>query len=320
MSIKLGNADINKLYLNNIEIDKLYLGGNLIFENNVSSELFDFNNAAADPNGTEADSIEGFIAIGGVSIFSESIDPQSGNYHITIQSDDTGGSGDRAQIEVPIEIGEQYRISIWAKEALGSDGRVQLFSGVSGWGTVVLTDTWTEYEQIVTATSSTMVMRFYPNMGSGNPGDQIYLDNISVTKIDSELYTLENVLSTTNESNLLTGINNVTAFIESVASPVQNGQYALRIHSGLGGRGETTFETVSGQSYEISYWAWAGTGSAGQTRTWSNLSGSFVQTLNETPTLYTVVVSADSDGTATLRWYLDSGTEIFVDGLSIKEL
>lgn len=145
-----------------------------------STELFQ-GNAASDNHG-EVDATTGWSAVGQITITSDTTDPQTGSNHITITNTDAGGTGDRAQFEITVENGEQYEIRIWGREATGTEGRIQLFAGVSGWSTVQLTNTWTEYVQTVTATSTTMTMRFYPNSNGTASSDSIYIDNISVIK------------------------------------------------------------------------------------------------------------------------------------------
>lgn len=146
-----------------------------------SNELFQ-GNSAADNHG-EVDGTTGWAAVGQITITSDTTDPQTGANHITITNTDAGGTGDRAQFEITVENGSQYEIRIWGREAVGTEGRIQLFAGVSGWSTVQLTNTWTEYVQTVTATSTTMTMRFYPNSNGTASSDAIYIDNISVIKL-----------------------------------------------------------------------------------------------------------------------------------------
>lgn len=153
----------------------------IIIEEVVVEELFT-GNAASDAAG-EVNSTAGFSTVGQTVLSVNSTDPQTGAYCVEIESTDAGGTGDRVEYDVTVEVGEQYNVSIWARELVGSDGRIQLWSGVTGWSTVVLNNTWTEYTATVTATATTMKMRFYPNNGSGTSGDKILLDNISITKI-----------------------------------------------------------------------------------------------------------------------------------------
>jgi len=57
MSIKIGNLDVNKIYLVNSEINKAYLGSKLIFDN--SSSPSDMSNFGSIVSGYEADSVVG---------------------------------------------------------------------------------------------------------------------------------------------------------------------------------------------------------------------------------------------------------------------
>jgi len=153
----------------------------IIIEEVVVEELFT-GNAAADADG-EVNSTAGFSTLGNTSVSVNSTDQGFGSYCIELENGAAGGGFDRVEYDVTVEVGEQYNVSIWARELVGSDGRIQLWDGVTGWSTVVLTNTWTEYTATVTATATTMKMRFYPNNGSGAAGDKILLDNISVTKV-----------------------------------------------------------------------------------------------------------------------------------------
>jgi hypothetical protein len=153
----------------------------IIIEEVVAEELFT-GNAAADADG-EVNSTAGFSTLGNTSVSVNSTDQQFGSYCIELENGAAGGGFDRVEYDITVEVGEQYNVSIWARELVGSDGRIQLWDGVTGWSTVVLTNTWTEYTATVTATATTMKMRFYPNNGSGASGDKILLDNISITKI-----------------------------------------------------------------------------------------------------------------------------------------
>lgn len=179
----------------NTQVGVWFVGGSM-----TAQEISDFNSAidnyystyvnelfttsAAAIGALESNDTAGWSTAGQINITSESSPdtPQDGSYYIAVEGTDSGGTGDRAQFNVTIENGETYEIKIKAREAVGSDGRIQLFAGVSGWSTVQLTSTWTEYVQTVTATSTTMTMRFYPNNGSGSIGDTIHIDSISVIK------------------------------------------------------------------------------------------------------------------------------------------
>ena len=144
-------------------------------------ELFT-GNAAADADG-EVNSTAGFTTPGSLNFAVNSTDQNEGSHCVEIEATSDSLGFNRAEYDVPVEIGEQYNVSMWARELVGSDGRIQLWDGVTGWSTVTLTNTWTEYTATVTATATTMKMRFYPHNGSGFTGDKILLDNISITKI-----------------------------------------------------------------------------------------------------------------------------------------
>ena len=133
-----------------------------------------------------------------------------------------------------------------------------------------------------------------------------------------ELYTVANVLSTTNEANSLTGItaqNSTVANIATTPAPI-DGTYLLRIDTATG-NAFTSVPTTVGVTYEITYWAWAEASSAGYVNAWGG-DGFVFQSWTTTPTQYTQIITAT--GTSQLmRFYLSSGTEVYVDAISVKE-
>lgn len=142
-------------------------------------ELHTGPNAASDPSGSEADATTGWTAVQ-VTMTSVTTDPQTGTYHMQIVSED--GASDRADYTFATENGAQYEVSIWAREAVGTDGRIQTFSNLTGWTTSTLTGSWTNYTQTVTATSTTGTIRIYA-ANAGSIGDTVYFDNISIVKV-----------------------------------------------------------------------------------------------------------------------------------------
>lgn len=156
---------------------------NIITAKTYSVELHDDSNAAADPNGTEANDTTGWAPVQ-VTLTSETTDiPQTGTYHMRIVAAD--GSLDRADYSLPITPGETYRVSIWAKQgAQGTSGRIQLFGGFDTvpWTTVTLTTTYTNYTQNIVASGTTGVIRIYA-ASSGAAGDIVYFDNVSIKQV-----------------------------------------------------------------------------------------------------------------------------------------
>lgn len=181
MSITRNGIDASKIIRGGVEYSKVVRNGVELWSNASDPELYIGDAAAI--GSREVDGTNGWSTVGQVSINSVTDEPQNGSYHIAITSNDSGGTGDRAERTVDLEVGESYNISIKAREAIGSDARIQLFAGVSGWSTKVLNGSWTTYTGTVTANSTTMKMRFYPNNGSGNPGDVMYIDEISIQKV-----------------------------------------------------------------------------------------------------------------------------------------
>lgn len=181
MPITSNENNISSAYLNGVEIPKAMLNGVSLFNNSIS-ELYNGNDAAANPNDTETNSVGSWEEVGDVSVISESVDAYAGTYHLTIESTGSGTTSDRAEWAFIAEDGEDYEISIWAKEAVGSDARLQFFEGLD-WSSSLLTNTWTEYKQTVTASSTLVKLRVYPQTGSGSSGDKVYIDNISIKKV-----------------------------------------------------------------------------------------------------------------------------------------
>ena len=222
MAIKKGTLDVTAAAIGADVLNNIALGSDLLIETPepVESELFTTSAAAIGSN--ESNDTSGWSAVGQINITSESTPdtPQDGSYYIEVEGTDSGGTGDRAQYNVPVEVGEQYEVRIFAREANGTQGRIQLFAGVSGWSTVQLTSTWTEYVQTVTATSTTMTMRFYPNSGSGIVGSVIHLDKISVKKLVSNIPTVEEAVFSSSDNSVIT---------MTKPSGVQNGDLLLII-------------------------------------------------------------------------------------------
>ena len=94
----------------------------IIIEEHV--DLFT-GNAAADAEG-EVNSTAGFSTLGNTSVAVNSTDEQFGSHCIELENGTAGGGFDRVEYDIPVENGAQYDVSLWARELVGSDGRIQL--------------------------------------------------------------------------------------------------------------------------------------------------------------------------------------------------
>ncbi|GAF84349.1 unnamed protein product, partial [marine sediment metagenome] len=157
-------------------------GNVLVYDaTDLGSEIHTQANAASDPNGNEADATTGWGAIR-VTLTSESIDPQTGSYHLKAVAMD--GVLDRTDYSFTGAIGKKYRISIWAKRgAQGTDQRIKDFTGLTPSPNDYLTDTWVEYIYYVTATSTVAKIKIYAGRDVGEAGDEVYIDNVSIREI-----------------------------------------------------------------------------------------------------------------------------------------
>ncbi|WP_421811668.1 fibronectin type III domain-containing protein [Flagellimonas sp.] len=144
----------------------------------IAQNLHDDSNAASPTN--EANTTTGWS--GSALLFSDNSDAQSGLFSIRAESD--GNNGMMMQYTFDAVAGQDYTISIWARE--GNQSNQPAFAnwqGLSGFGTTPITgNTWTEYVFNVTATSATPTIRAYTSPWSARTvaGNAILIDNITI--------------------------------------------------------------------------------------------------------------------------------------------
>jgi len=144
----------------------------------IAQNLHDDSNAASPTN--EANTTTGWS--GSALLFSDNSDAQSGLFSIRAESD--GNNGTFVQYSFDAVAGQDYTISIWARE--GNQSNQPAFAnwqGLSGFGTTPITgNTWTQYSFNVTATSSTPSLRVYvsPWSARNEAGNAVLIDNIAI--------------------------------------------------------------------------------------------------------------------------------------------
>jgi hypothetical protein len=165
-------------------------------ESEYGAELFTLSNAAADPNGTEADATTGFTSFGldgtGANVFeSQSSVKNTGSYAIHCDSTDTPTSNARFYLDLeaaPFNFtnGDEGKITFSARH-VGSGGDWTIILSDTGIGEsyviVELTSsdgTFTNYEYTWTHTANHKYFSCRESSGTNDGG--IYLDNLSVKK------------------------------------------------------------------------------------------------------------------------------------------
>ncbi|WP_299519814.1 hypothetical protein [Winogradskyella sp.] len=247
MSVRLGNTAINKLYLGDTAINKVYLGNNLIYPNNI--ELFTTSAAAIGANETNDTSGWGFG--GAIDLISQATDVQDGNYALkATYNQDAGSTSHRISYNFPTEVGATYNVSFWAKST-GANSRSWLWTGTSDSTAQVFNSEWQYYTETVTATGTTIQMRFFPGVGgTGNLGVEMFIDNISVVKntISNSILDASPVAYWTSDSIDSSAINdgdNVSIWEDTIGGNNfmnTNGQPTL--HIGTNGNRMVEFDGV----------------------------------------------------------------------------
>ncbi|MAU16734.1 MAG: hypothetical protein CMH46_14495, partial [Muricauda sp.] len=152
----------------------MLVGASNVFAQN----LYDDSNAASPNN--ETNSTTGWS--GSALLFSDNTDAQSGLYSIRAESN--GNNGTYVEYSFDAVVGENYTISIWARE--GDQSNQPAFAnwqGLSGFSTTnILGTTWTEYVFNVTATSTSPGIRVYTSPWAARlqAGNAVLIDNISI--------------------------------------------------------------------------------------------------------------------------------------------
>lgn len=143
-----------------------------------SQNLFDDSNAASPAN--ESNSTAG---MGGTAqIFSDNTDAQSGAFSLRAES--TNNNGRLVSYTFDAVVGEDYDITIWARE--GAQSNSPAFANWQGFQafplTVINGNTWTEYSWTLTASQTNPVIRIFTSPFSARfeEGNTIFLDNITI--------------------------------------------------------------------------------------------------------------------------------------------
>lgn len=174
-------------YLNPNLTDKIItLGGDIDASNDLllGPELHTDANAAADPNGTEANAITRWTNVTGTTTSVDSGDtaPHTGSYCLKVVS--SGGASRVERVQTGLKIGAKYKISFWAKR--GAQGTGQDFHSWVGLGgfkpgnVPVSSTTWTNYVFYQDATATSVTIRAYVQ---GSAGDILYLDDVSIKEV-----------------------------------------------------------------------------------------------------------------------------------------
>ena len=306
---------------------KLLLILMLFGASNVFAQNLYIDSNAASPN-NEANTTTGWS--GSALLFSDNTDPQSGLFAIRAESN--GNNGTFVQYSFNAVAGQDYTISIWARE--GDQSNQPAFAnwqGVSGFSTTnILGSTWTEYVFDITATSNNPVIRVYtsPWVARLQAGNAVLLDNISILPEgvgaeDTEAPSAVTDVSSSNTTSTGTQLN-WSASTDNVGvtnyEVFQNGV-------SIANTGTATTFTVTGlsasTSYDFTVFAEDAEGNVsaiGNTET--VVTGAAVDT--EAPSAVTDVSSSNTTSTGTqLNWSASTDNvgvtnyEVFQNGVSI---
>ncbi len=290
-----------------------------------SQNLFDDSNAASPAN--ESNSTAG---MGGTAqVFSDNTDAQSGAFSLRAES--TNNNGRLISYTFDATIGEDYDITIWARE--GAQSNAPAFANWQGFQafplTVINGNTWTEYSWTLTATQTNPVIRIFtsPYSARFEAGNTIFLDNITIVQSggtpDTEAPSAITDLSSANTTSTTTdltwsastdnvGVTNYEVFQDGVS---------------IANTGTTTAFNVTGlapsTSYDFTVFA---EDAAGNTSLVSNTETVVTQAAPDTeaPSTIADLSSANTTSTTTdLTWSASTDNvgvtnyEVFQDGVSI---
>lgn len=180
-------------------------GGNVQISDTTAPgvELHNDSNAAADPNGTEANATTGWSP-NNTTITSDSGSPQTGTYALK------GVAGAPAQARInyrfPTVVGVKYLISIWAKRGVqGTDQYFYNWDGVTVSPDIAIDSTsWKEYVFEVIADDTEIAIKIYPIKTAGAAGDELFVDNVSISKSGGDLIVDGNVSADSVTVNAIT--------------------------------------------------------------------------------------------------------------------
>ncbi len=163
-----------------------------------SQNLHTNSNAASILN--EANSVSGWQTNVRAVASSSAVNPFSGSFSIRVASIQVRGG--YAFYSFPANIGQEYNISIWARE--GSSSFQPAFAnwqGLSGFTTTIISgSSWTEYSWTLTATVSTPEIRIYTSPTSGGQaGNEVFFDNVSIFPVGGD------TTPPSNPANLVAG-------------------------------------------------------------------------------------------------------------------
>lgn len=142
-----------------------------------AQNLYTLSNAAHPT--IEANSTTGWT--GAATLSSSTTTPQNGTYSILVTSTSSGGRDGRFSFAATS--GSTYNITIWARRgATFNNPAFANWTGVTGFSTTTInSQTWTSYNFTVTATASNPVIVVYSAPIGAAAGNQVYIDNITIT-------------------------------------------------------------------------------------------------------------------------------------------
>lgn len=147
--------------------------------------LYNWSDAAT-PSPNEANSInfsttDGWEAYQAVSVIASPTEFQDGTTCVEVES--LVGSSDLSRLYFTVEIGSTYRLTYWAKNNVGGDGRIRQGGGwVTNPSDIIFSSTWTEYTVDVEASSTTAYFQFWATR-LGALGNKVFIDNITMIKL-----------------------------------------------------------------------------------------------------------------------------------------
>jgi len=142
----------------------------------ISQNLYNNSNAASIEN--ESNAVTGWT--GTATLESVNTTAQNGIYslHFIVQ-----GTGREARYSFTAIVGAVYNISIWGRRSSSSNNPAFAnWLGMTGAATTVIgSQTWTQYNFTVTATTTNPVIRVYAGPIGAASGSDVFIDAISIT-------------------------------------------------------------------------------------------------------------------------------------------
>ncbi len=162
------------------------LNGNFTSSQSVV-EIHSQSNAAADPNGTEADDTAGWTnSAGTLSSESTTPSPDTGSFYLSQVN--TAVAAQYMSYSFTAEVGEDYLITWRSQKTQGVNNFATDWQGVGVTGPTFVAPgdgVWKAESETVTASATTIELRFYSASQITNTlvGDDYLLDNLSITKV-----------------------------------------------------------------------------------------------------------------------------------------